>query len=663
MLVSILAQAAAIAAPTSGVISYPASFFAAQQPANAAEMVSRLPGFTLDSGASVRGFEGAAGNVLIDGQRPASKTDDLDAILRRLPASRVERIDVIRGGAPGIDMQGKTVIANIVRKAGGGFQGLAAVALDGLPDGHRGLTGQAEMSGTLGPAAWELGALGGRFLDDGNGVGPGLRIDLNGVRTPVRVDGEGDGLNGQLTGAVESPVAGGKLRINGRISREKFKGEERDILLGPTPLVEDTLDIVYTHESEVGANFSRSLGARTSLDLVGLRQTADKDLASDFNDGQASAFRLHRNTQEVIARSVLKYRATDRLSLEAGGEFAVNNLDSATRLSVSGAAIPLPAANVQVQEDRAEVFAKGAWRPSDTWSLDASLRYERSKVASAGDVVLGKTLTFIKPRLAVTWAPTASRQLRLRVEREVGQLNFNDFVASANIGSASGVVTGNPDLNPEKAWVGEAAVEQRFWGSGSLTLSYRHFELSDVVDRGPVFTSAGVFDRPANIGAGTKDALGLEYSLPLERLGLKGATLKGDLTKRWSRVTDPTTRTGREVSGLHPLSWSVHFTHDLPDWRMSYGFDAFGIRRETYYRFNLVETTKLKTWVNPFVEWRPRPDLNLRLELPNITQRGFRRTIYSYAGPRSAGGTAAVDDRNYESGTMFHIRLRKSFGG
>ncbi len=663
MLVSILAQAAAIAAPTSGVISYPASFFAAQQPANAAEMVSRLPGFTLDSGASVRGFEGAAGNVLIDGQRPASKTDDLDAILRRLPASRIERIDVIRGGAPGIDMQGKTVIANIVRKAGGGFRGLAAVALDGLPDGRHAITTRTEMSGNLGPAAWELGVLGGRFLADGPGNGSGLRIDANGLRTPVRIEDQGAGMNGQLTGAIEGPTFGGKLRLNGRLSRDKYKEDELERLLGRPPSIEHTQEVDHTRESEVGADFTRSLGARASLDLIGLRQTAHKDFASDFNDGQASAFRLNRNTREVIARSVLKYRATDRLSLEAGGEFAVNNLDSATRLTANGAVIVLPAANVQVQEDRGEVFAKSAWRPSDTLSLDASLRYEHSKVVSAGDVVLGKPLQFIKPRLALTWAPTASRQLRLRVEREVGQLNFNDFVASANIGSASGVVTGNPDLNPEKAWVGEAAFEQRFWGSGSLTLTYRHFELSDVVDRGPVFTSTGVFDRPANIGSGTKNAVALEYSLPLERLGLKGATLKGDLTKRWTRVTDPTTHTAREISGLHPLSWSVHFSHDIPDWKASYGFDAFGAWRETYYRFNLIETTKLKTWVLPFVEWRPRPDLNLRLELPNITQRGLRKTVYSYPGPRSAGGLAAVDDRNYESGTMFHIRLRKTFGG
>src|SRR5438270_121548 len=132
MLLSVLAQAVIAAAPApaaqQGVTSYGPEFFAATRPANANEMVERLPGFTLDTGSGVRGYEGAAGNVLIDGQRPATKTDNLEEVLKRIPFSTVARIDVIRGGAPGIDMQGKTVIANIVRKAGGGAHGLIAYA-------------------------------------------------------------------------------------------------------------------------------------------------------------------------------------------------------------------------------------------------------------------------------------------------------------------------------------------------------------------------------------------------------------------------------------------------------------------------------------------------------------------------------------------------------
>ena len=50
-----------------GVDRYPAIFFAANQPATAYEMVVLLPGFHIQLGdATVRGFSGTVGNVLID---------------------------------------------------------------------------------------------------------------------------------------------------------------------------------------------------------------------------------------------------------------------------------------------------------------------------------------------------------------------------------------------------------------------------------------------------------------------------------------------------------------------------------------------------------------------------------------------------------------------
>ena len=99
-----------------GVIPYPPEFFAAAQPSTALDMITRLPGFNLEQGDNVRGFAGAAGNVLINGERPTTKNESLDDMLRRIAAPTVERIDLIRGGAPGIDMQGRTVMANIVLK-------------------------------------------------------------------------------------------------------------------------------------------------------------------------------------------------------------------------------------------------------------------------------------------------------------------------------------------------------------------------------------------------------------------------------------------------------------------------------------------------------------------------------------------------------------------
>ncbi|HEX4535248.1 MAG TPA: TonB-dependent receptor plug domain-containing protein, partial [Rhizomicrobium sp.] len=110
---------------TSGVLTYQAAYFADAAPNTAYDMIERLPAFTFNDGASERGFAGTAGNVLIDGQRPTSKTDDLQSVLQRIPASNVERIDLVRGGAAGIDMHGQTVIANVILKKGDSTQIIA----------------------------------------------------------------------------------------------------------------------------------------------------------------------------------------------------------------------------------------------------------------------------------------------------------------------------------------------------------------------------------------------------------------------------------------------------------------------------------------------------------------------------------------------------------
>src|SRR5689334_7844118 len=184
-----LVQAAAVAAAPApveapaqqAVTSYGPEFFASMRLANANEMVQRIPGFTLDTGSSVRGYEGAAGNVLVDGQRPSSKSDSLDEYLRRIPAAAVARIDIIRGGAPGIDMQGKPVIANVVRKSGNAFHGLFAFADTYVYDGRTEPQLRLEGSGKLGDYAWEGGVYFGRNHDDGSGNGPLLRLSPTGA--------------------------------------------------------------------------------------------------------------------------------------------------------------------------------------------------------------------------------------------------------------------------------------------------------------------------------------------------------------------------------------------------------------------------------------------------------------------------------------------------
>jgi outer membrane receptor protein involved in Fe transport len=665
--VYLFAQAAAAATPEvaaqQGVISYPPSFFAQYQAANASEMVRRIPGFTLDFGDSARGFEGSAGNVLIDGQRPSTKSDNLDDILRRIPATQVERIDLIRGGAPGVDMQGKTVLANVIRRKTGGTRLLTQFGHTHTDYGETGGSLRAEASGGAGEQKWEIAANGGKGLDVGFVDGRVTKIYTDGRPTePFLVDSEGDGLNGQVVGSYETGLAGGNLRVNGRYFRDKFKLESDERLPG-TGRFESVDDVYRNEETEVGGTYSRNLTSRLGLQLVGLRQSRDRDISSLFaSETTDSDFNLQRDSTETIGRGVLKYLFSERLSFELGGETAVNKLDSDTMLFSAGVLQDLPAAQVQVKEDRREVFLKSAWRPLDRWTVDASLRYEDSQLTSAGDVVLAKELRFLKPRLAVAWAPTAQRQVRIRIEREVGQLNFNDFVANANFNTATGVTAGNPDIDPQQAWVAEAAFEQRFWGAGSVVLTLRHSELSDVVDRAPIFSSSGTFDAPANIGDGRIDQVQLQYTLPFDRLGVPGLQVRGEVTKRWSEVRDPTTGEKRKITGLSPLRWNGNITHELPEWRLSYGVDYDGGFSETYYRFNLVEQFKLRTFVRPFIEWRPAPDMNIRAEVLNATSRGIRSIQTIYPNGRNNPVGARIEDLERQPGPTFTLRIRKTFG-
>lgn len=657
------------ALPERGVIAYPPSFFADARPVNAYDMVIRLPGFTFDKGATVRGLAGSAGNVLIDGQPPVSKNDVLDEALKRIPAQSVERIELIRGGAPGIDMEGRTVLANVVRKQTAGFRGAVAPATYYVFDGRwlPGLRFEAQWRWPGGRSA-EFGQVLGAGHSPNDEYGDGKRIRYNAdgtVRLRSKVDADAFGVRYWSTGAFETPLWGGRARINGAVMVTPNDVEIYDHYVGRAGL-EYEKDDIRRRQIELGGRYTRALNQAVSLEAVAFQQfNAVKTEVHFEAPGLTRDFLLDRDSTESVGRAHLRWRASPTLTLETGAEGALNQLDSETDLAVNGAAVRVPAANVHVEETRGEVFARGTWRPMPALSLEAGVRQEASRVTSEGDVELEKSLAFTKPRAALTWVPDPDSQVRLRVEREVGQLNFDDFVASPSGVSTGVVIVGNPNLTPQQAWVLEVAYERRFWGAGAAVLTVRHFEISDTVDRGPVFdpvTNQLLGDRPDNIGKGTKDEVQASLTLPLARFGVPAAQLKTQVTWRDSEVRDPLTGAKREISALHPIDWEVHYNHDLPHLKATFGFDAIGGFRERFYRLSEIETRKFSTWVVGFVEYKPRPDWVIRTEIHGMTLRNFRRIREVYVGPRSDGRLDYTDVRDLEFGGSVFVRVRKMFG-
>lgn len=668
------------AAPTEagrGVIAYPPAFFADSRPTSAYDMVLRVPGFTFDKGVAVRGLAGSGGNVLIDGQPPVAKNDALDEILKRIPAGSVERIELIRGGAPGIDMEGRTILANVVRKQTAGFHGAFSPSLIAAYNGLilPGVRFEGQWRWPGGRAAEFSQVLGTGILTNTEyGDGPRIRYNADGsVRLASKIGTESWGTRINTTAAYETPLFGGQAHVNGALIINPGTVELYDHYRSRSGL-EYEFDDNRKKQLELGGRFSRPLGRGVDLETTAFQQFSHLQTDVHFEaPGLARDFALDRKSTESTGRVELRARGVPGLTVEAGVEGAFNHLDSETELNVNGAAIAVPAANVTVEELRGEGFARATWRPAPTLTLEAGARQEASRVTSDGDVALRKSLHFLKPRAALTWSPDAKSQLRLRVEREVGQLNFDDFVASPNVASTGTVVAGNPDLTPQQAWVYEAAYERRFWDGGAALITVRRYDITDTVDRGPARDATGAIirdpvtgqaaaDRPDNIGKGTKREVQASVTLPLDRLGVRSGQLKLQSTWRDTKVTDPITGLKREISGQHPVDWEAHYSQDLPDWNATWGVDVIGQYRERYFRLSEVETKKYSTWVVVYGEIKPRPDTSVRLELNGVTMRDARRIREVYIGPRSLGRLDYVDERDLEFKGSVTLRLRKTFG-
>lgn len=645
-------------------LTFPASFFEEAQPATAYDMIVRVPGFVFDAGnADVRGFAGAAGNVLVDGRRPTSKAEALTDILKRIPASAVVRIELIRGGASGIDMQGQPVIANVIRKKDAATRGQVEVGAGRYGDGRTTPAMRLDLSRRSGAVLTEGSFALARTVKDDKGHGPRTRVNPNGsLREALLYDEHAGARSGNFSLGHERPFAGGTLRANLALKRERERAATMLATTLPAPALEQVVERETQDEGELGATWDRKLAKNLSLQLTGLERRT-RDRATDRSgDGADTEDVGERSTSgERIGRLVLRWQASPALTVEGGGERAFNYLDSHASYAIGGVAVMLPAADVRVDEHRTEGFVTATWQAAAALTLEGGMRVERSRLIQSGDSNLTKQFVFTKPHLFATWSSSASTQWRLRVERLVGQLDFDDFVSSTSLTSAT-ITAGNRDLEPDRRWLTSLAWERRFWGDGALVLTARHEWISHTVDRVGVFGPGFAFDATGNIGPGRRTTLGGSLSLPLSRLHVPGGLLKFDGGYRWTSVIDPTTGDRRRISGEQPIDGEIHFTQDRPAAGFRWGVDGVIGKHEREYRFNEVRRTDLGVRWSVFAEYRPTPTWTVRAFADNVTGRRVERERAIYAGARSVAPLRYVEERRLATHPLVGVVVRRMFG-
>ncbi len=665
---------------TGGSQHYAPIFFAKMNAKTALDMVNLLPGFTFSAGdTAARGYSASAGNVLIDGQRPSNKQFPLDTVLQNIAVSQVDYLEVIEGSRPGLDMLGQTVVANVVLKRGLANATILTQGngffLDGryTPSGSLQVTRQRDNGQTL-TGAFSMS----RYVELAEGNGPQTRTDANGaVLQRASVLSAAGGLTAYTYGVFTTPSWHGSLTLNGSAARTDYSYSEDDTADTQSALlkVKERLGGPLGGQflSEFGAHFSRGFGEKLKSETVVLIDpTWQKYSSTSVAPGAEQTFAERQSGGETLARSNLRYVVASNVTFEANAEFAYNWLETLSTYAYNGTVVPLPNASANVNEKRGQAFAHIAWTPRKGLDLDFGAQGELSKIGAVADADQSRLLTYFKPRFAASFSPSLKLRLSARVEHEVGQLNFTDFVAVSSLSTGS-IRAGNTDIVPQQDWVCAGALERHFWSEGDLALTYRHYFISDALDRVPIEAGSSVsatFDAPGNIGTGNEDVLILNATVPVHLRGASRGQFRATATRLWSRVTDPTTGVERPLTGLDPFEYSLTFRDDISHWKADWGValltpcsastTAKGCTK-AQFRFNEVDSYRATPAVNAFAEYLPSRKLSIRLEADNVLHQQYNRLVRIYGGPRNTSPLTYQEQRRLTSSASFVLSLRKTF--
>lgn len=686
-----LAQAPATppaAAPSGRTTVYDAAYFAQFAPRSAYDIVQHVPGFQLDlgagqNGADVRGFAGTAGNVVINGARPSTKSEALDTTLQRIPAQRVVRVELGSGDLYGSDYAGKSQVLNVVLSNAGGLDANVTVGALRRYSGYVQKNISANALIRKGPSSFNLSA--GTGYNKQYEEGTDTLIDTaTGDLVEFRRKHNVYANKNPFIAAAYALEHGANdaYRVNLRWQPNRFDLTQRN-RVSPTGFAQHD-DSLFQHYKdpvfELGGDVTRPL-AGGAIKLVGLatrrkRHDFDQYIQRDglideggvTNGGFDQLIDARRN--ETIGRLSWTRANLLGLSFEAGAEVAYNTLDDHVELNAvdeDGNRIPidLSIADATVKEKRGEVYVNLGKALSPTLRVDGGVNYEYSNLKVRGDAIADRTLKFLKPNITFDWKPGGGWHAQVSVKRTVAQLDFYDFISVGDL-STKRINGGNADLEPQRTWEFRATVEHPLFGDGLFKLDLGHDLVSKLQDRilicdeidhpgDPDFCA----DAPGNLGTGKRYFASLTLDAPLGTLW-KGLRAKLTGTIQRTRVADPISGEQRNWSGFFP-DWQWDLTVRRDSGPLSYGFELFDNKRFTFFRTDEFDSNfnGAPGW-NAFVEYRPGANTSVTLNVDHTFGKRHRLLFR----PNRADPSIIIDElRERDQHISVGLTLKRSFGG
>jgi hypothetical protein len=658
-------------APTTARVFTPMNFerFA---PRNALDMLNRVPGFSIQGQDEEegRGLGQASTNVLINGQRLSSKSQDIFDQLQRITVDNVERIEIVDGATldlPGLSGQ----VANVITRYGaisGRYEWRTVHRPKYADPSWWG--GDLSVNGSTASIEWNAAYTHGTGRGGAGGMGVitdavGDITELRDVR--IKFNGEFPRLSGSMKWTGDKGMVA-NLNVQYNRNKNDFTNDEDRNPLTGVGSFRDFDNDGRGSGYEIGGDIEFALGPG-KLKVIGLERNNHNDFGQisqvifdDDSPTTGTRFLGTSESGERIARGEYRW---DRWggNLEVDLEAAYNKLDQTSQLfnlDPAGrfAEIPLPNSSGRVQEDRYEMILSYGRTLANKLTLRVAAGTENSTLEQTGPG--GLTREFWRPKgsVSLAWAARESLNVSVNLERRVGQLTFSDFLASVSL-ALDNANAGNVELKPTLTTESNVQLEKSWgdWGSSNLRV-YRRW-LDDYIDIIPI---PGGGESSGNISEANLYGFNLSSTVNLDPAGWEGVRLDLNLTVEDSSVADPLTGTKRSFSNFYDRRANINLRHDVPETDWAWGIGAQYNHVQPSYRLSQVAVEyEGPTYTFGFVERKNFHGLTLNLQIFNMTDGRaiFYRTVYD--GLRTDGNVSFNESRDLSVQPIFRLQLTGSF--
>ena len=639
-------------------------------PRSALDMLLQVPGFKVREVNQGRGLGQASMNVVVNGQRLSSKSEDATDQLRRVTVDNVERIEIVDGatlGIPGLSGQ----VANVITK-GGNISGRYEYHATFRPKYAKPsfIAGEVSATGSTSRLEWTTALK--HDAARGAAGGPGFITDGFGNVTEWRdIYLHREGESPRMSGSLKWNGPGGmvaNLNANYNRSYSDFSNDEkRDLVSGVDRFRDfDNSDRGYGYE--IGGDLDFALGPGR-MKLIGLERFNSSDAKQDsvlsFEDNSSptgSAFSMQSDSGERIARAEYRLDALGG-NWQLDAEAAFNRLDQASQLYNLDATgdlveIPFPSGTGGVTEDRYEMILTYGRSFSEGLTIQLGAGGEYSNLTQKGPG--GLTRTFWRPKgsLSLAWEPKKGFNLSLKLARRVGQLSFGDFLAEVFLqeGNAN---AGNVKLKPTQSWESDLEIKKELgkWGSTNLRLFARWYE--DYIDIIPI---PGGGESPGNIDNARLYGIDWNSTFNLDPIGWKGAKLDSKIKLEKSSIEDPLTGVSRSFSYHYDRVADISLRHDIPgsDWAWGLGMEYYHV--QPFFRLSEVgREYEGPVYTRAFVEHKDVFGLTVNLMVFNLTNGRaiYHRTVYNDL--RDSSSVLFIEDRDLSVQPIFRLQITGNF--